>query len=120
MDKLKKEEKVINNELLKQRNLINKFKLQIKEINKDIKNILGAEKLKNNENSKLKECISNLQDKIDKGELILIKEKENKENEECEKSKSEKEEKEEEEKEKEEEEEKEKEKEKNDDNESNV
>ncbi len=116
MNKLKKEEKLINNELLKQRNIINKFKLQIKEINKDIKNILGAEKLKNNENSKLKECISNLQDKIDKGELILIEEKENKENEEIEKLKSENKEKEEEEKEKEEEEEKEK----NEDNESNV
>ena len=116
MDNLKKEEKVINNELLKQRNMINTFKLQIKEINKDIKNILGVEKFKNNENSKLKEFISNLQDKIDKGELILIKEKENEENEENEKLKSENKEKEEEEKEKEEEEEKEK----NEDNESNV
>ena len=80
MNKLKKEEKLINNELLKQRNIINKFKFQIKEINKDIKNILGVEKFKNNENSKLKEFISNLQDKIDKGELILIKEKKKKKN----------------------------------------
>ena len=100
MISLKKEEKIINNELLRQKTFINKFNLQIKEVNKEIKKILNYEKFKNNENLKLKGFILDLHNKINKGELIMIKDnnnheekKEKNENEEEEKNDNEEEEK---------------------------
>ena len=82
MNKLNEDAKLINIELIKQKqeikNLNEKIKIERKNI-KDVKNIYN---IKEKENEKLKNYIFEMQERIDKGELILKEEENNNEEEE--------------------------------------
>ena len=78
MNKLNEEAKEINNVLINQKKIINQLKSKLKIENRNLKEIKSIYNLKNRENLKLKEYVNIIQEKIDKGELILKKEYEKK------------------------------------------
>ena len=78
MNKLNEETKEINNVLIQQKKIINQLNSKLKIENKNLKQIKSIYNLKKRENLKLIEYVNSIQEKIDKGELILKKEYEEK------------------------------------------
>ena len=74
MNKLNEEAKQINNILIHQKKIINQLNSKLKIENKNVKQIKSIYNIKKRENLKLIEYVNSIQEKIDKGELILKKE----------------------------------------------